>query len=73
MSLETHVIVALSLTLLILLFVMWKDRRERRKNEKRLIQGTLGTLQTEISRLKNLVAPLQANQRNVLADDITGI
>ena len=45
MSLETHVIVALSLTLLILLFVMWKDRRERRKNEKRLIQGTLGTLQ----------------------------
>ena len=73
MSLETHVIVALSLTLLILLFVMWKDRRERRKNEKRLIQGTLGTLQTEISRLKNLVAPLQANQRNVLADDFTGI
>ena len=72
MSLETHIIVALSLillivalslTLLILLFVIWKDRRECRENEERLIQETLGTLQTEISRLKNLVERLQQDNR----------
>ena len=70
MSLEIHIIVALSLTLLILLFVMWKGRRARRKNEERLIQKTLGALQAEISRLENLVKALeQANQRAALQDD----
>ena len=60
---ETHIIVALSLTLLILLFVTWKDRRERRENEERLIQETLGALQIQISRLENLMnALLQDNQ-----------
>ena len=62
---ETHIIVALSLMLLILLFVTWKDRHERRKNEGSLIQETLGALQTQISQLENLVkALLQDNQRD---------
>lgn len=67
MRLEIYIIVALSLTLLILLFVMWKERRARRKNEARLIQETFGAL---ISRLENLVKALeQANQRAALQDD----
>ena len=68
---ETEIIFALSLTLLILLVVMWKDRREHRKNEEHLIQETLA-LQTQISQLENLVEGLlQNNQKqeiNVLSD-----
>ena len=58
---ETHIIAGLSLTLLILLLVTWKDRHERRKNEERLIQKTLGPLQTQVSQLEGL--------RRALADD----
>ena len=63
---ETHIIVALSLSLLILLFVMWKDRREHSKNQKHLIKETLA-LQKQINRLENLVsAILRNNQKDVL-------
>ena len=56
MSLETQIIFALSLTLLILIFVMWKGRNERLKN-------ALDPLQTQITELKNLVRSLpQDNQ-----------
>ena len=44
---EIHIIVALSLTLLILLFVMWKDKLVHRKLE---------TLETQIGELKPLIA-----------------
>ena len=44
---ETHIIVALSLTLLILLFVMWKDRQ---------VPNKLGTLETQIDEIKGLVS-----------------
>ena len=80
---ETQIIVALSLTLLILLLVTWKNSRARRKNE-RLIQETLKALKTQISllqntqvdsflrqqvnQLKNMMnALLQNNQSDVLA------
>lgn len=43
---ETQIIVVLSLTLLILLFVTWKDRHVHHK---------LGTLETQIGELKDLV------------------
>ena len=57
MSLETQIIFALSLTLLILLFVMWKGRNGHLKN-------ALDPLQTQITELKNLVRSLpQDNQR----------
>ena len=49
---ETHIIVALSLTLLLLLLVTWKDMRARRKNEL-LIQKTLKALQTQVRQLEN--------------------
>ena len=63
---ETEIIFALSLTLLILLLVMWNDRREHRKNQGRLIKETLA-LQTQISQLENLVsAILRNNQKDVL-------
>ena len=63
---ETHIIFVLSLALLILLFVMWKDRREHRKNQERLIQETLA-LQKQINQLENLVsAILRNNQKDVL-------
>ena len=68
---DIPIIVALSLTLLILLFVTWKDRHERRKNEERLIQETVGALQTQISQLENLVkALLQDNQIDALQAEI---
>ena len=44
---ETHIIVALSLTLLFLLFVMWKDRQ---------VHNKLETLETQMSELKGLVS-----------------
>ena len=44
---ETHIIVALSLTLLFLLFVMWKDRQ---------VHNKLGTLETQIDEIKGLVS-----------------
>lgn len=47
MSLEIHIIVALSLTLLFLLFVMWKDRQ---------VHNKLETLETQIGELKRLVS-----------------
>ena len=57
---EIHIIVALGLTLLILLFVTWKDRHVHRK---------LGTLETQISQLRTLVQALpQNNQRDALRD-----
>lgn len=57
---ETHIIVALSLALLILLFVTWKDRNVHHK---------LRTLETQIGELKNLVKALpQNNQKDVLAE-----
>ena len=63
-GLETHIIVSLSLTLLILLFVTWNDRHERHKN-----QETLEALQIQISQLENLVkALLQDNQTDALAE-----
>ena len=43
---EIHIIVALSLTLLFLLFVTWKDRQ---------VHNKLGTLETQIGALKDLV------------------
>ena len=56
---ETHIIVALSLTLLILLFVTWKDRHVRHK---------LGTLE---NLLENLVKALpQRSQINALEKKI---
>ena len=56
---ETHIIVALSLTLLILLLVTWKNRHVHHK---------LGTLETQIIELKNLVKALpQDNQIDALA------
>ena len=62
---ETQIIVALSLMLLILLFVTWIDRHKRRKDEEHLIQKTLKPLQTQISQLENSVkALLQNNQRD---------
>ena len=45
-ELEIHIIVALSLTLLFLLFVTWKDRQ---------VHNKLGTLETQIGALKDLV------------------
>ena len=68
---ETQIIVALSLTLLILLFVTWKDRHGRRKNEERLIQETLEALQKQINQMENLVkALLQDNQIDALQAEI---
>ena len=63
MSLEIYVIVALSLILLISLFVAGIDRRKHHKNEERLIQETLKILQTQISPLENLVNELQQDNR----------
>ena len=61
---ETHIIVVLGLTLLILLFVTWKDINERREETS--------ALQTQISQLENLVKVLlqnnQEQQINVLSD-----
>ena len=66
---ETQIIVALSLMLLILLFVTWIDRHKRRKDEEDLIQKTLKPLQTQISQLENSVkALLQNNQRDARKD-----
>ena len=68
---EIYIILALSLSLLILLLVPWKDRRARREDEALLIQETLGALQTQISQLENLVKALpQDNQIKAL---LTGI
>ena len=68
---DIPIIVALSLTLLILLFVTWKDRHERRKNEERLIQETLEALQKQINQMENLVkALLQDNQIDALQAEI---
>ena len=68
---ETQIIVALSLTLLILLFVTWKDRHGRRKNEERLVQETLEALQKQINQMENLVkALLQDNQIDALQAEI---
>ena len=62
MSLEIYIIVALSLTLLILLFV------RHRKNEEHL-KKALDPLQTQIIELKNLVRSLpQDNQIDALAE-----
>ena len=44
---ETHIIVALSLTLLFLLFVTWKDRQ---------VHNKLETLETQMGELKGLVS-----------------
>jgi hypothetical protein len=54
---------------------MWKDRHERRKNnEERLIQETLGALQTQISQLENLVKELpQDNQIDAQRDALAEI
>ena len=63
---ETHIILALSLSLLILLFVMWKDKREHSKNQEHLIKETL-VLQKQINRLEKLVnVILNNNQKDVL-------
>ena len=56
---EIYVIVALSLILLLSLFVAGIDRRKHHKNEERLIQKTLEILQTQIKPLENLVNELQ--------------
>ena len=62
MSLETQIIVALSLSLLILLLVVWKDRRAHREDEARLIQETLEALQTQVSQLENLMFQYAASE-----------
>ena len=71
MSLETQIIVALSLTLLILLFVMWKDRRAHREDEARLIQETLEALQTQVSQLENLMFQSQTGSIGRLQTQIS--
>ena len=68
---EIHIIVALSLILLILLFVTWKDRHKRRKSEKRLIQETLNALQTQISQLENLMFQFQTGSISRLQTQIS--
>ena len=69
---EIQIIVALSLMLLILLFVTWIDRHKRRKDEEHLIQKTLEPLQTQINQLEKLVKALlnntQKQELNVLSD-----
>ena len=69
---EIQIIVALSLMLLILLFVTWIDRHKRRKDEEHLIQKTLEPLQTQINQLEKLVKALlnntQKQEINVLSD-----
>lgn len=56
---EAHIIVALSLTVLILLLITWKDKQ---------VHNKLGALETQISQLENLVKALpQDNQIDVLA------
>lgn len=52
MLVETHIIVAQSFTLLILLLVMWKDRNERRKNGK-LLEKQINQLENSVSTLLN--------------------
>ena len=54
--------------MLILLFVMWKDKRKHSKNQAFLIQEIL-VLQKQINQLENLVNALpQNNQRDALKD-----
>ena len=61
-GLETHIIVALGLTLLILLFVTWKDRHERRRNQKTLdaLQKQVGLLEKNVrADIRIMYPPLQ--------------
>ena len=59
---ETHIIAGLSLTLLILLFVAWKGRHERRKNQETLValQKQVSLFETNVrADIRIMYSPLQ--------------